>query len=248
MNIPFEVLPDYEDGAAEVLDSAVKVMLRRQSPFVLLVKRQTFEKYSMKQTIESDFPLTREDFLRIAVRELGKWDVVVSTTGFASRELFELREELGQGHGTDFLTVGSMGHASAIAAGIAIAKPSRQVFCMDGDGAMIMHMGTMTTIASQELKNLKHVIINNGAHDSVGGQLTAGLNVDVAGMGKAMGYKYSAVASTEEEITAALKELRNTEGPGLLEVRVRPGARKNLGRPTTTTHANKQEFMTFLDH
>lgn len=127
MNIPFEVLPDYKEGAEEVVRSAVNIMKERHAPFALLVKRATFQKYSLKNKITADLPLTREDFLRVAVEELGDWDIVVSTTGFTSREVFELREQNDQGHERDFLTVGSMGHSSAISIGIALAKPSRQV-------------------------------------------------------------------------------------------------------------------------
>ena len=120
--------------------------------------------------------MNREDALKVIIDELSERDIVVGTTGMLSRELFEYRDQKKQGHEKDFLTVGSMGHASSIAMGIAGFKPKRQVFCLDGDGAAIMHMGSMSTIGQLAPENLKHVIFNNGAHDSVGGQITVAAN------------------------------------------------------------------------
>lgn len=288
MNIPFEILPDYKEGAEEVLDDAMRTLRTRSSPYALLVKKRTFAPYKLKAPVTSDHELTREDFLRVAVDELGEWDVVVATTGFTSRELYELRDEFGHGHERDFLTVGSMGHASAIAGGIAIAKPSRNVFTLDGDGAVIMHMGTLSTMGALNLPNFKHVVINNGAHDSVGGQPTGGHSVLFTDIAKACGYSLTITADTEEEIRAGLQALRYValgacsllrrshalprsdgvhvvavyvcvrvcfldvcsahNGPAMLEVRVRPGVRKDLGRPKTTPLQNKDDFQRFLDY
>ena len=249
LGLPFDVLPDYAEGAESVLDSAIQVMKERQCPFTLLVKRQTFGAYKLQNKQKADqYPLTREQFLELAMDTFGEWDVVVSTTGFASREVFELRVKRNEGHGRDFLTVGSMGHASAIALGVAVAKPSRQVFCLDGDGAMMMHMGNLVTAGTYKPENFKHIVINNGCHDSVGAQTTKAFDIDIPSLAKASGYRFAATASTEEEIRTAMEQLRKEKGPGLLEVRVRPGARKDLGRPTTTPIQNKHAFMNFLDN
>jgi phosphonopyruvate decarboxylase len=247
MGIPFEVLPDYLDGATQVVDSLVNVARNRSCPVALLVKKNTFDSYKMKVPVTSDAPMTREDALRKCISQLGDWDAVVSTTGFASREVFELREQNGQGHERDFLTVGSMGHASAIALGIAVSKPSKNVVCFDGDGAMLMQMGNMATVGMSGCKNFKHVINNNLAHDSVGAQPTGVESVDIPACAQAMGYTWTAYAETEEEAEAKFAELmKHNDGPGLLEIRVRPGARKDLGRPTTTPIQNKDAFMEFL--
>lgn len=246
MGIQFEVLPDYVEGVEETLDSALDYTKRRNSPFALLVKRQTFEQYKLVNKESNPYELNREDALRVALKALDDWDVVVGTTGFTSREVFELREQWEQGHERDFLTVGSMGHASAIAMGVALAKPSRQVFTFDGDGALIMHMGNMASVGLSGMKNFKHIVLNNGSHDSVGAQPTGALAMDIPTIAKGCGYKETIVASTAEEIEAGIAKLRVTEGPALLELRVKPGARKDLGRPTTTTLENKKAFMDFL--
>ena len=163
-----------------------------------------------------------------------------------SRELFEYRTGKGEGHERDFLTVGSMGHASQIALGIAMAQPERRVWCFDGDGAAIMHMGSMAIVASRELKNYAHVIFNNGAHDSVGGQPTVGLKIDFPAVAKAVGYKTTYSVDNKEVLNVILSEAKNLEGPVLIEIKVKKGNRKDLGRPTTTPIQNKEALMAFL--
>lgn len=202
------MLPDYIEGAEEAVDTAIHHLEKRGGPYAFLVKRQCFTKYKMKKLEPDEYSLSREKALNIIVDQTGPWDIIVSTTGFASRELYEIRDERGQDHRRDFLTVGSMGHASAIAMGIAISKPSRQVLCIgewrtrarrervashapfaDGDGALLMHMGTVATIGTSKPSNFKHILINNGCHDSVGGQPTKGFQVDFLNVAKACGYK-----------------------------------------------------------
>lgn len=173
-------------------------------------------------------------------------DVIVSTTGMISRELFEYRTAQGQGHERDFLTVGSMGHASQIALGIALEKTDRRVWCFDGDGAALMHLGSVAIIADKAPENFVHVIFNNGAHDSVGGQPTVGLKVNLAGIAKAAGYKDAVSVTTAEDLGSALKVLKTMRGPVLLEVRVHRGNRKDLGRPTTTPIQNRDALMEFM--
>ena len=175
-------------------------------------------------------------------------DIVVSTTGMLSRELFEYRVSAKQGHEKDFLTVGCMGHASAIATGIALNKNRRQVFCLDGDGAAIMHMGAMATIGQNGSSNLKHIIINNGAHDSVGGQPTdaASDSFSFTKIALGCGYKQAFEVHEEADIKAAVKHLRESSGPCLLEIKCNPGYRKDLGRPTRKPIENKSDFMHFL--
>jgi phosphonopyruvate decarboxylase len=171
---------------------------------------------------------------------------VVSTTGKTSREVFEYRKERGDGHQNDFLTVGSMGHTCQIALGIALEKRERNVFCLDGDGSALMHLGSLAICGQSGAKNFKHILINNGAHDSVGGQPTLGFEVDFQGIFKACGYKKVMRASTPEEIKAAVQRLKKEEGPAALEIQVNKGARKDLGRPTIAPKDNKLDFMKML--
>ncbi|XP_068701721.1 phosphonopyruvate decarboxylase-like isoform X1 [Montipora foliosa] len=249
--IPFQVLPDYQEGAEQALYVARKHMETTKGPYCLLVRRQNFLPFKLEK--EPDiYPLNREGAMKTIVDALGDRDVVVGTTGMLSRELFEYRVAKGQGHEKDFLTVGSMGHASAIALGIAQFRPKRQVFCFDGDGAVLMHMGALATIGQSDVPNFKHIVINNGCHDSVGGQPTSGASesFDFLGVARSCGYKAVMRAEQREEVLEAVKFLRGVEGPVLLEIRTNKGGRKDLGRPTRTPIQNKKDFMHFLaiDH
>ncbi|KOC33808.1 phosphonopyruvate decarboxylase [Clostridium botulinum] len=236
---------ELEDAKSKI-QNAVEYMKENNECYALVIKKDTFKVYKSKTEMQTNFQLKREDTIKIIMRNIEENAAVVSTTGMASRELFELREHFRETHEKDFLTVGSMGHASQIALGIAIGKPNKNVYCLDGDGAFIMHMGGISIIGQSNCRNYKHIVINNGAHDSVGGQPTVGLNIGVTGIAKSCGYKTVLSAETEEEIINKIKELKLADGPALLEIRVNKGARKDLGRPTTTPIENKETFMEFL--
>ena len=247
LEIPYKILPNSIKEVEKILKEVLESVKKRNAPYALLVKKDTFEPYSLKNKIKTSYELSREEAIKLIVDQLQLRDIVVSTTGKTSRELFEYREALGQGHEKDFLTVGSMGHASQIALGIALAKPERNVYCLDGDGAAIMHLGALGIIASQNPKNFKHIILNNGAHDSVGGQPTIGFKLDFPLIAKACGYKTALKAETYDEIKEKISILKSKKGPGLLEIKVNKGSRKDLGRPTTTPIENKKAFMGFLE-
>jgi len=252
MGVPYEILPEYSDGAFDVLEKAYKYMQTEKAPFALLVKKSTFEQYDLAaSTIEQGSfsapgMLHREEVLERIIATFPE-EPLVTTTGFTSREVFELRKEAGQTHEQDFLTVGSMGHCSSIAMGIALSKPRTQVLCVDGDGAAIMHMGSLVTNGGSGLHNFKHVLINNAVHDSVGGQPTGANAVDFPAIAQACGYKKSWSVCQAEQIDGALEELRQSSGPCFLEIKVLPGAREDLGRPTTSTAENRDAFMNMLD-
>ena len=212
--------------------------------YALVIEKDTFEDYKLQNVEKNDLTMSREEAIQTVAAALGDKDCIVSTTGMISRELFEYRAAMNQGHERDFLTVGSMGHASQIALGIAMAKPDRKVWCFDGDGAAIMHMGSMAIVANKAPKNYVHVVFNNGAHDSVGGQPTVGLKIDLPAVAKAVGYKATISVDNKEALVAALKNV--AEGPILIEVKVKKGNRKDLGRPTTTPIQNKEALMSFL--
>lgn len=190
--------------------------------------------------------MAREEAIESVVRCLQPTAAVVSTTGMISRELFEIRERASQGHEHDFLTVGSMGHASQIALGIALQQPERPVYCFDGDGASIMHMGNMAISASMQPVNYIHVVFNNGAHDSVGGQPTVGLQIDLPAVARAVGYRETFSVDNVEQLTQAVSKAQQLPGPVLIEAKVKKGNRKDLGRPTTTPIQNKKALMAFL--
>ena len=167
-------------------------------PYAIVIRKGLFGKYRLQNKPENDYPLSREEALEFVADQLGETDVVVSTTGKLSRELFEYREARHQGHERDFLTVGSMGHSSSIALGIALEKPERRIWCLDGDGAFIMHMGAITNVGSLKLHNYRHIVFNNGAHESVGGQPTVGFRLDIPSIARACGYPVVYSVSTRE--------------------------------------------------
>ena len=246
LEIPYEILPDDIEKATISLDKAVTYMKKFNAPYALVVRKKTFEKYDYKNEIQQSHNMSRENAIKLILNELDDESVVVSTTGMTSREVFECREQRKQDHKNDFLTVGSMGHSSQIALGIAMAKPELQVFCLDGDGALIMHMGSVGIIGSKSTKNFKHIILNNAAHDSVGGQPTIGDKIDIASMALSCQYNAAYSAQTETELLEKLNLLKSVSGPALLEVKINKGHRKDLGRPTTSPKENKQKFMNFL--
>jgi phosphonopyruvate decarboxylase len=247
LGISYEVMPDFEEGAAAALDLALFHLKSRGSPYAFLVRRQCFLKYNNKKGVVGDFPLSREQAIEILIDKIGKYDVVVGTTGFPSRELYELRTKKAQTTEQDFYCVGSMGHSSSIAMGIALAKPSKKVYCFDGDGAFLMHMGAAAQIGARNVPNFRHIVLNNGAHDSVGGQPTVGFDVDFKKIAEACGYKYSKSVQTKEEIDKAFVEIENLDGPIFLEIKLKRKTRKDLGRPKTDPKENKELFMKFLD-
>ncbi len=188
---------------------------------------------------------TREEIVNVVVDSARDDDIIVSTTGKLSRELFEAREARGQGHGADFLTVGSMGHASMIGLGVALETPGRRVFVLDGDGAVLMHAGSLATVAASAPDNLVHVLVNNEAHESVGGMPTAASSVDFCAMAAASGYRRVFSAKDAQEFSGVLASLDGVagDGPVFIEVKASIGARADLGRPTTTPQENRDAFM-----
>lgn len=246
MKIPYVILDANEDKALAQIHNVIASAKEKSIPHAIIIRKDTFGKYKLQHEAKNEYSLSREEALKLVVDNLDNTDIVVSTTGKLSRELFEYREAKEQEHEKDFLTVGSMGHSSSIALGIAIEKPERNVYCLDGDGAFIMHMGAISNVGSLSLKNYRHIIFNNGAHESVGGQPTLGFNLDIPSISRACGYKYAVTVSEKEEILQAINNLKNADGPALVEIRVKIASRENLGRPTTTPIENKESFMNFL--
>ena len=245
MGINYEVLAKEEDKAEKQIAKAVKY-LQNKEVFALVIEKDTFDEYKLQNVEVNDLPMSREEAIQNVASMLGERDCIVSTTGMISRELFEYRAAMNQDHERDFLTVGSMGHASQIALGISLAQPERRVWCFDGDGATIMHMGSMAIVGNKAPKNYIHVVFNNGAHDSVGGQPTVGLKIDLPAIAKAVGYTRTYSVDNNEDLADALQSVNVVEGPVLIEVKVKKGNRKDLGRPTTTPIQNKEALMQFL--
>ena len=244
MQIPYSILSDQQDRLAEQLQECYTYLEKNNAPYAIVIRKNTFQDYCLQNNKKVAASISREAAIEKILLSFSKTDIVVSTTGMISRELYELRNKHGMDHSKDFLTVGSMGHASQIALGIALQKKERKVFCLDGDGASLMHMGGFTSVGSLSPKNYIHIVLNNGSHDSVGGQPTVGLSVDLPSIAKASGYKHILRLDTADEITRTLSNL--PEGPVFIEIRVQKGARKDLGRPVESPVENKNVFMQFL--
>lgn len=189
--------------------------------------------------------MIREEVIKHIVNASGE-NPVVCTTGKASRELFETRVTNCQSHKYDFLTVGSMGHSSSIAMGIAVNKPNVKVWCIDGDGAVLMHMGALAVLGTNAPSNMIHIIINNCSHETVGGMPTVASNIDLVSIAKACGYPNAVCVNTYEDLDRELKLAKSRNELSLIEVKCAIGSRADLGRPTTTTIDNKCCFMEYL--
>ena len=199
-----------------------------------------------KVEYKNENKMVREEIIRHIAKASGE-DPIVSTTGKASRELFEIREANRQEHKYDFLTVGSMGHASSIALGVAVNKPEKRIWCIDGDGAVLMHMGSMAVIGSNKPKNLVHVVINNAAHETVGGMPTVAGEMDIVKIALACGYPNAVSVDTFEDLDRELENAKIRNELSLIEVKCSIGARDDLGRPTTTALQNKESFMKYIN-
>jgi phosphonopyruvate decarboxylase len=243
LSIPYVVLHAETSNVGDVVDHLVNRARTESRPVALVVRKGTFVG-GEASVPASNYPLTREEGLKTVLAFIPDDAVVVSTTGKASRELHEMRIGCGRQPSRDFLTVGSMGHALQIASGVALAKPGKTVVCIDGDGALIMHMGGMTTSAI--LPNLLHVVMNNGSHESVGGQPTMGFTIDMPALARACGYAVAWRATESTEVGCAIKEALSERRSSFLEIRIRSDSRANLGRPESTLREAKRGFMRSL--
>ncbi len=240
----FVVSKDTTENEMMAAMEAFKKVLAEGKDVAFVIRKGALT-YDGEVAYKNDNIMTREEIIQHIVKVSGD-DPVVSTTGKASRELFETRVRNGQSHKYDFLTVGSMGHSSSIALGVAINKPNTKVWCVDGDGAVLMHMGAMAVIGATAPKNMIHIIINNGAHETVGGMPTVATNIDLVTIARACGYSNAVSVDTFAALDKELEEAKKRNEISLIEVKCSIGAREDLGRPTTTAIENKENFMRYL--
>ncbi len=241
----FVISKDTTEAELAAQMAAFRKTLAKGKQVAFVVKKGALE-FGGKVKYENSNIMSREEIIRHIVEHTGS-DPIVSTTGKASRELFEIREARGEGHERDFLTVGSMGHASSIALGIALQKPDKRIWIIDGDGAALMHMGAMAIIGANAPKNIVHIVINNGAHETVGGMPTVAEKIDIVAVAKGCGYPEAVSVDGFAQLDAALEAAKQGDELSLIEVKCSIGARANLGRPTTTAAENKKRFTGFLD-
>lgn len=203
--------------------------------------------YNGLTVYKNKYTISREAAIQHIVEIAGN-DPIISTTGKASRELFEIREQHQQSHKYDFLSVGSMGHSSSIALGVAMNMSAAKIWCIDGDGAVLMHMGALAVIGNTAPKNMVHIVINNAAHDTVGGMPTVAGKIDWVMIAKACGYYMAISVDTVKALGEALEEAKLSKELCFIEIKCATGARKDLGRPTTTAKENKVNFMKYLQY
>jgi phosphonopyruvate decarboxylase len=247
MGLPYLILAKEDGAARKQIAECYAFIEKNGSPFAFIAQKDTFSPYALKKKKEDENNLmSREEAIEEIIKAQKK-EKIISTTGMASRELYELREKYGLGHSDDFLTVGSMGHASHIALGIALRLPDIPLTILDGDGAVLMHLGSLAALGAQKPANIRHIVLNNCAHDSVGGQPTIADQVDLCGIARACGYERVFCVKTKDELKNALNSSGAEKKLAFIEIKIKKGARSDLGRPKTSPEENKTAFTRALN-
>ncbi len=236
--------PQTQEGQLHLVMQRFRQLFSEGICAALVVRRGVLEQ-EQQAGDQNAYQMEREEAIR-RIAEAAGTDPVIVTTGKAGRELFEIRTANRQGHQTDFLTVGSMGHCSSIALGIAIHKPDTKIWCVDGDGAVLMHMGALAVAGAASPQNLVHIVINNGAHESVGGMVNAARDLELAAVAGTCGYRYAVCVERYEDLDAELERARTGAGLRMIEVKCAVGSRKDLGRPGVGARENKEAFMRYV--
>jgi phosphonopyruvate decarboxylase len=244
LEIPYTIIDSNTKNVQSIIFSAANEAVSRSGPVALVVRKGAFHKFNTSPNLKRHKFITREDAIKSVVANLPANTSVISTTGMISRELYEIRGSNNLAEGLDFLTVGGMGHASQIAAGLALANPGKKFVCLDGDGAVLMHTGALAV--SADCPNLFHIVLNNGVHDSVGGQPTKGQSLRFDLIASALGYANTEIIFSLEDFDIKFKQLFDKQGSSFLEIRCAPGSRNDIGRPNSNLIERKKDFMNFV--
>jgi phosphonopyruvate decarboxylase len=248
LEIPYTFLPEDYKNAEDVIKKIKNIAYINKTPVAIIVKKGIISPYSsdnISDIHKNNFKLTREEAIKIIIENLSGSELIVSTTGKTSRELFEYRVRR-KDKPMDFYTVGGMGCATSIALGIALQKPRREVFVFDGDGSVIMQMGSLATVGHYKPNNFNHILFDNESHDSTGGQMTVSSSIDFEKVALANGYNYVITVNTRADLINSIKKIQDFNGPKMIIVKIIKGSRNNLGRPTTSPIENKGNFMRFI--
>lgn len=246
LEIPYAMVPEQPEELQNVFDQAVQWVQKNNGPYALVVRHGTFAPYQSKKTLQQPWTLCREDAVKMVAEALRNHQAIVATTGKISRELYEYRDALQQGHSQDFYTVGSLGCCVSIAMGIALTQPQRDLVVFDADGSALMHLGSWATVGAYHPTNLKHIIFDNETYESTGAQPCHSKGVSFPEIAKACGYQYTKQVTSQEQLQQTLPSFLQSSGPSLLVIKVQSGSRSNLGRPKTSPLENKSAFMDFL--
>jgi len=243
LDIPYEIITDDIEKLDKIIRKAKKYMTESKKPYALIIKKNIFEKLNEKE--EKGKKPTREEAIKTILKNLKGNEIIISTTGKTSRELFENRKDKNDcGH--DFYNIGAMGCAQSIALGISLNKKDKDVFVFDGDGSVLMQMGALATTGHYCPKNYYHIVFDNKAHDSTGGQPTCSDTIDLKNVSKSCNYKYSKVVDNLKDLETEIKKIKSKKGPLMIVVKIRKGSRDNLGRPPLKPKEYKEKFMKYI--
>ena len=246
LQIPYSILDSNMDLIELELKKATEYFKSKKGPYALIIRKNLFDIYEMKKNFSNGDLLTREEVLNLIMNNLNDDFIIISSTGYASRELYEYTESHEKDHHRNFYNIGSMGCASSIALSIAIQKPKKKIIIFDGDGAAIMQMGTFTTIGKYSPSNLVHVIFNNHAHETTGGQPTNSSSINFVDIALASNYKLGKLINTKEQLVNSIVDIKTQQGPIVLVINIKMGTRTNLKRPDKHPTDYKEELMKFL--
>ncbi|MFX1321995.1 MAG: phosphonopyruvate decarboxylase [Promethearchaeota archaeon] len=246
LQIPYSILePDLSVVKNELI-KAINYFNDNKGPYAFIFQRGFFKDYEMKFKQSNRYNLTTKEVIQLIMDNLNHKEIIVSTTGYITRELYEYRESKNKDHHKSFYNIGSMGCASSIGLSIALHKPKNRVIVFDGDGAAIMQMGAFTTIGKNSPTNFVHIILDNEAHESTGGQPTNSPNVDFVNVALASNYKWSTRVETSEELLKSIDNIKNRKGPILILIKIKMNSRSELKRPTKSPKEYKEGFMGYL--
>lgn len=247
LNIKYYIINSDTRDMESIVAEAHQLSIGTKSPVALVISKGTFSPYSVSNgDVEKENNMSREEAIETILNTINKDDVIISTTGKTSRELYELRKFRGESNDQDFLNIGSMGHTSSIAMGVCI-NTKKRVFCFDGDGSLLMHLGAITIIGNHPApKRLTHIIFNNSSHESVGGQPTIAGKINIVNLALSANYKNAKKLNSKEELIKTLTEYEHLEGPCLIEIMIRKGSRKDLGRPNTSPEERSLKFQEYI--
>ena len=229
LHIPYAILNDSDEDFSQTVKQAVEYCRRTRQPYGLIAPKGVMADPDKPNNVDAVYPMSREEAIEVILDHMPADTIYSATTGRATRELFFLREKRNEPKAHDFLNVGSMGHASSVALGIALEKPERHVVALDGDSAAIMHLGAMTMVSKLNAPRFMHVVLNNGAHESVGGQPSAGHLIDFTAIAEACGYQTAGhPVTTKEELIAAVEQLKDCGRPSFIDCRIHKGLSRKL--------------------
>lgn len=229
MDIPYSILTDDDDEFASTVKKAIKYCTEMRQPYGLIAPKGIMASAEKENNMDNVYPMSREEAIEVVLNEMPENTIYAATTGRATRELYFLREKRNETKSHDFLNVGSMGHASSVALGMAMECPKRNVVVLDGDGAAIMHMGAMAMVSNKNIPNFLHIILNNGVHESVGSQPSVGQKINFTKIAEACGYAtVEHPVTTKEELINAISELRNCGKAAFIDCRIHMGLNRKL--------------------